>query len=250
MLRWPIRLSRLIVEVASPGEEILSPEDKLAFSESFEAIWKQLNGTRVALYRNQGEIGTGGELALVAIFDASDPSSLLGSLPGLVEFANAGIMRITPEGQEPDIQFSYQPQSNHIGGLEDYPVDVLKIDTSRISDDSARRFTRFFGEDANQIHFVALEGHVVMFLGTNPEVLLAAVDNLANGKPGLASHPAIVAANEKIDARRKIELHFSARNFNYIYSAMIRERQGFGKIRSPRRDDVPGADHRGGSIWL
>jgi hypothetical protein len=36
---------------------------------------------------------------------------------------------------------------------------------------NAKLFRRFFGSDANKIRFVPLEKHVVMFIGSNPELL-------------------------------------------------------------------------------
>lgn len=223
---------QLIVEVASPGEEVLTSDDKATFYEAFETIWRQLNGTRMALYRNEGEIGDGGELALVTIFDVEDPAALLESLPDLVKFANDGVQRTTPEGEEPDIGFQYQPEQHQMEGIEE-PIDVLTIDTSRINQKNADSFKRFFGQQASQLRFVPLEKHVVMFLGSNPALLKSAIDNLKSGAAGLSESPAIVAANQKIDPRKKIELHFSARNFNYIYSAMIRKRKDLGRYVRP-----------------
>ncbi len=72
-----------------------------------------------------------------------------------------------------------------------------------------------------------------MFVGSNPAILKAAIDNLNSQNAGLAEHPAIVAANNRLDPRRKIEFHFSARNLDYIYSAMIRERKDLGRYARP-----------------
>ncbi|MGI9518831.1 MAG: hypothetical protein ACR2NP_17375 [Pirellulaceae bacterium] len=214
-------IMRLIVEIVSPGEDVLTGDDKREFYDLFSSIWQQLNGTRVALYRNTGEIGDGGELAVVIIFDANEPAELLASIPGLVNFANAGIARNTDPGTEPTIQFEYRSGDSTIGELT---VDALEIDTSRIGERNQQRITRFFGNAAGNIRFVPIRNKVVMFVGTNPQLLEAALTNVRDEKPGLVEHPAFLASESRLDPRRKFELHMSAVNLNYIYSATIRKR--------------------------
>ncbi len=242
---------RLIVEIVSPAEDILSGDEKREFYDLFSELWQQLNGTRVALYRNEGEIGDGGELGVVFIFDTNEPRALLDSIPELVDFVNAGIARNTDPGSEPTIQFEYRSRES-TGG--DTPVDVLEIDTSRIHERNQARLTRFFGSDAGKIRFVPVKDKVVMFVGTNPQLLEAALANVRDGLPGLVAHPAFMASESRLDPRRKCELHMSAVNLNYIYSATIRKRKDLGRYTRPDEITSLGLvieeDRFGFDLWI
>lgn len=206
---------KAIVDRASPGAEVLAAKDKPVFYDSFAKIWQQLNGSRVGVYRIQSPKVTDGILAAVAIFDVADPRSLLAQLPELVNFANESAKRNSTEKDLLPIRFNYIPAATKING---YPVDILEVDTDRLDETTRKRFQLLFGQQAKQFKFVPVKNHLLMLVGTNTSLLTKTIDNLANGNSGLTSHPAIMAANKRIDSRRKIEAHFSFRNLLDIYT--------------------------------
>ncbi len=243
-------LLRLVVDNFSPSEGILYDDDQRAFYVAFDNIWKQLTGIRIGLYRNDGPIGDDGELALVAIFESRDSAKVLAELPTLVEIVNRGLDRQADDAK-PTIRFQYLPQAQTLGNLE---VDVLQVDTSRMRPGQIRRFNQFFGGAAGRIRLAEVPGHLVMFVGSNPALLETTLENLQTDNPGLASHPAIRAAQEKLDPRKKMELHLSAKNLNNIFSAMIRQRDDLGKYDAATELTSFGLvledDRLGFDIWI
>ncbi len=197
----------LILERISPDQPILSYEDKTQFYEMFGQIWQQLTATRVGLYRSENDAN--GKLAAVTIFSVKDPQAFMAQLPALVEFADAAARRNLEKFKFQPIGFRFRPAAARIG---DVPVDVLEIDTDRLTQDYRDYLRRMLGEDAGNLRFVALPEHVVMAIGSDDEALQTTIDNLTTGSAGLAEHPAIVASNEKLDPSRKIELHMCPEN--------------------------------------
>ena len=221
---------KMIVEIASPGEEVLTSSDKDDFYKLFGTVWQQLQGTRLGLYRNEGEIGDAGELALITIFHSDEAKEILDSLPELVRVANQGILNATPEGAEPELSFEFRRNETTSGEIV---ADILEIDTTRIEEQSAAIFQRFFGKNGNQIRFVVVGEHLVMCLGENPALLKATIDNLKNQRAGLNDNPVFVKTNQRLDSRRKVELHVSARNFYSTYSAIARNRKDVADYETP-----------------
>ncbi len=245
-------LLRLVVDHFSPDQEVLNGDERREFCEVFAKIWKQLTGVRMALYRNDGgDIGSDGELAMVAILDTKDAVQVMEKLPGLVEIAQRAIRRRVAAGQSPALRFEYQTAAQ---SMQDLNVDILQIDTTRLASPTSRRLVQFFGSSAGQIRLVATEAHVVMFWGSNPALLESTIHNLRNDQTGLAAHPAVVAAAGKLDPRKKIEMHLSAKNLNSIFSAMIRHRPDLGKYEPPTELTSLGlvmeSDRFGFDVWI
>ena len=223
---------KLLVNRISPDEEILSQKDKTVFYDSFTDIWKRLNGTRMGVYRITRpeskdsdtkdsdstkaipEANDQGELASVVIFDIEDPKGLLAQLPELVKFANESAERNSVKEDLLPIRFSYQSSVSTIGG---HPVDVLLIDTDRISEEMRKRFQTLFGKEAKQIKLIPLKDHLLMLVGTDTALVMETIDNLATGKKGLAANKLITKSSERLDSRKKIEIHFSFENLREIY---------------------------------
>ncbi|MGI9517523.1 MAG: hypothetical protein ACR2NP_10775 [Pirellulaceae bacterium] len=202
----------LILERISPDQEILGYEDKALFYEMFGQIWQQLSATRVGLYRCADD--TNGKLSAVTIFSVRDPQAFMSQLPGLVEFADAAARRYAEEHELPPIGFRFQPAAELIDNL---PVDVLEIDTDRLTQKYRDYLRSMLGENASTIRFVVLAEHVVMAIGSDDAALKSAIENLNTGATGLAGHPAIVASNEKLDPSRKIELHLCPENLIRVF---------------------------------
>ena len=242
----------LLVEIISPGEEILSGTDKQRFYQLFGDVWQRLNGTRLALYRNEPDtIGEGGgELAVVVIMETNDTVELMAQIPELVDFANDGIRRSAPRDGA-SISFAWRTDEQQWG---DQSIDVLEIDTSRINEQEREWFRWLFGDEAGRLRFAAVDGHVIMFVGTAPELFHQAIANVRENRAGLQEHAALVAAADKMDARCKVELHLSMANCFGLFEAIDQARDEFPEYREPRELSSLGLvideDRFGFDLWL
>ncbi len=212
---------RMIVQRFSPGQEILSDEDKPIFYEMFGRLWQNLNGTRLAAYRNPDSME--GEITVIGIFNTKNPRGVLSQVPEIVDFVNQGIERLY--GADAQIQFVYKPSHRELLGEGNYRMDLLQIQSERLAEQDQRLLEQLLGSQKGKIYFLPLDQHIVMLMGNDEDLLRQAINNVQSAARGLSAHPALAASSRKLDPRKKIELHVSAMNLDPIYSATLRPRK-------------------------
>lgn len=102
--------------------------------------------------------------------------------------------------------FAYLAQAEKIGEV---PVDVLRIKLSDKDIPAVTQFRQFFGPDWDKVRVAVHGKQVVLFWGSDKKLLAEAVQNLKEGRPGLAKARQFAAFAGEADAGRKIEFHAS-----------------------------------------
>ena len=248
-------LIRTLVRNIAQNGRILDAESQVEFYQQLGVIWEQLNGTRLAVYRTRvtdAENGAGsdrpptGVLVAVAIFEAEQPRVLLDQVPPLMDFVNRSL-----EQQQQPIRFRYRKNADRLGG---YRVDHLTIDSQRLSDNQREQFEKFLGPDAATIRLVRLENKIVALAGSHQAFFEQAVDDIVSGKPGLGADPALQRSQQRIDARRKIEMHVSMENMGVLLLSTRGRRNDPRPYKEPQATTSVGMifekDRLGLDFWL
>jgi len=102
--------------------------------------------------------------------------------------------------------FAYVPQAEKLG---DTHVDVLRIKLSDKDIPATTQFRQFFGPDWDKVRVAVHGKQVVLVWGSDKKLLTETLQNLTEGRPGLAEAKSFASFAPSADPGRKIEFHAS-----------------------------------------
>jgi hypothetical protein len=100
--------------------------------------------------------------------------------------------------------FAFAPKAEM---LDSTRLDVVRIRLSEKA--AAAKLRELLGPDWDRIRLAVHGRQVVVLLGSDQELLRAALKNLKEGKRGLADAKALFASNAHLDPARQVEFHLS-----------------------------------------
>ena len=103
--------------------------------------------------------------------------------------------------------FAFLDRTEKAEGQE---VKLIAVKLSKQDAAAAPQLAKLFGPDWNKVRVATVNEKVVILVGSDFGLFKAALRNLQDSKPGLASSIRLIDQARKTDPGRKVELHFSA----------------------------------------
>lgn len=125
----------------------------------------------------------------------------------------------TTRGLKPS--FAFLDKREKMGEFE---VMQIGVKLSKQDATAAATFKQLLGPDWNRIRLAVQGKQVIVLFGSDVGLLKQALDNVANGKPGLLKAESFAAQDKQTDPKRKIELHVSLAAVHGLLTAMDLEK--------------------------
>jgi hypothetical protein len=184
-------------------DDLLPGKERTAFVSSLEKMYRELKGSRAALYLND-EASKQGRLALVGILDVDGPEKHLGEMPNVVKRLNLAAMNAF-KGKK-GILLSYEGKAEKLDGLD---VHLLRFKTPGLSDKEQKWLEEAFGPDWGKVRIMVVGKKVVFLAGSNLALARETLANLKKGAKGLAGEKTMAGALARLSKERKMEIHLN-----------------------------------------
>jgi len=180
-------------------------DDQSKLITGFSRTWSQLNGSRVAVYRTE-KPDQHGLMCLLAVFDPDDPRQFIDTAHPLVRLVGQSLFRWSGEPDAPPLAVQFQRNAERLGNRQ---VDVMQFDTDSLDDKLCSKLARLLGPQWRRLKICTVGPHVVIMLGSDPNLLKSAVENINRGRRGLADQQALRQADRRVHKGRKLEIYVS-----------------------------------------
>jgi hypothetical protein len=220
-------LMKMAVITAWDIRSQFSDEERTKLIAGFGRTWRQLNGSRLAVYRT-AKPDQQGLMCLVAVFDPDDAQKFIDDARPLVRQVGQSLFRWSDEPDGPQVGAEFHRRAGRLG---DQNVDVLQFDAECLDDELRAELARILGTQWHRLKICTVGSHVVVMIGSDHGLLHAAVETIKKGGRGLADQQALREGDRRLHAGRKLEIHFSI-DEGYELGRLIEEQQ-------PKRDAVP-----------
>lgn len=220
-------LMKLALATAGDVRSQFSDDERAELIAGFGRTWRQLNGSRLAVYRTD-DPQQHGFMCLLAVFDPDDPQQFIDDARPLVRQVGQSLFRWSDEPDGPRLNVQFRRNAEQMG---DRHVDVVQFDADAFEEELRAELAQMLGPQWHRLKICTVGSHVVVMLGSDASLLRGAVDNVRQGKRGLAEQEALRQADRRLHAGRKIESYFS-----------IDEAYELGHLiegQPPRRDATP-----------
>ncbi len=189
-------------------DALLPGKERPAFIAALERMYKELKGSRIALY-DTGDATKRGRFALVGILDIGDTEKHLGEMPSVVKHLNKAAENAAKGTDRKAPVFTYEGKAEKIDGVR---VDVIGVRIPDLKEAEKKELEAAFGPDWGRIR-VAVEDRKVMFLaGSHLGLLREALTNVKKGGKGLAADKMVTGELARLSKERKLEVHVNLRN--------------------------------------
>jgi hypothetical protein len=186
-------------------DKLLPGEERPAFVASLEKMYRELKGSRIALYDN-GEDTKSGQSALVGILDIGDTEKHLAEMPNVVKRLNIALEKAAEGSDKKPMVFSYEGKAEKLDGLE---VNLLRVKAPGLSRAEKKALVEAFGPDWDRVRIVVVGKKVAFLAGSKLSLLKEAAANLKKGAKGLADDKKVAARLARLSKDRKLEIHLN-----------------------------------------
>jgi hypothetical protein len=189
-------------------ETLLPGKERSELVSSFETMYRELKGSRAALYPTS-DPKKFGALGLVGILDLGDPDKHLAEWPNMARLLTRAAERGAKGTNRKPPEMSYQPKADTIDGDR---VDLITVKFPDLTADEEKFLKDRFGPDWSKTRLVVEGKKVVFLVGSDLDLLKQTLTNLKKGNRGLADEKIVTQELARLDPQRKIEFHFNLRN--------------------------------------
>jgi hypothetical protein len=186
-------------------DRLLPGEERRELVSTFERLYKELKGSRVALYDN-GDPTKQGRLTLLGILDIGDTEKHLAEMPNLVKRLNSAFKNAFKGAEEKAPTVSYAGKAEKLAGLD---VNVVRVKAPGLTKSDLKSLKDYFGPDWDKVRIVVQGKKAIFLAGSNTALLKEAAANLEKREKGLAADKVVMAELARLSKERKLELHFN-----------------------------------------
>jgi hypothetical protein len=183
-------------------DKLLPGEERPAFVASLEKMYRELKGSRIALYANEDK--KQGLTALVGILDIGDTEKHLAEMPNVVKRLNSALEKAAKGSGTKPMVFSYEGKAEKLDRLE---VNVLRVKAPGLKDEEKKALLEYFGPGWDKVRIVVVGKKVAFLAGSNLGLLKEAITNLKKGAKGLAEDRFVAEGLARLSKERKVEAH-------------------------------------------